>query len=78
MFLLQNDNLRKIVSCRLDYVRPLLFKSNSTMALQDDFNAAVAASKELTKRPSNEELLDLICLLNKLPKAMLPENVRVV
>lgn len=29
------------------------------MALIDDFNAAVATSKELTKRPSNEELLEL-------------------
>ena len=29
------------------------------MALHDDFNAAVAKSKDLTKRPSNEELLDL-------------------
>ena len=29
------------------------------MSLNDDFNAAVVKSKELTKRPSNEELLDL-------------------
>lgn len=29
------------------------------MALLEDFNTAVAKSKELTKRPSNEELLDL-------------------
>ena len=32
------------------------------MSLQDEFNAAVAKSKELTKRPSNEELLDLYAL----------------
>jgi acyl-CoA-binding protein len=32
------------------------------MALLDDFNAAVAKSKDLTKRPSNEELLDLYAL----------------
>jgi len=32
------------------------------MALLDDFNSAVAQSKELTKRPSNEELLDLYAL----------------
>jgi len=32
------------------------------MAFLDDFNAAVAQSKELTKRPSNEELLDLYAL----------------
>jgi len=29
------------------------------MALLDDFNTAVSKSKDLTKRPSNEELLDL-------------------
>ena len=32
------------------------------MSLNDDFNAAVVKSKELTKRPSNEELLDLYAL----------------
>ena len=32
------------------------------MALVDDFNAAVAKSKDLTKRPSNTELLDLYAL----------------
>ena len=32
------------------------------MSLEDDFNVAVAKSKELTKRPSNEELLDLYAL----------------
>lgn len=37
----------------------------STMALQDDFNSAVAQSKELTKRPSNEELLDLYALFKQ-------------
>ncbi len=35
------------------------------MALLDDFNAAVAKSKELTKRPSNEELLDLYALFKQ-------------
>ncbi len=35
------------------------------MALVDDFNAAVATSKELTKRPSNEELLDLYALFKQ-------------
>lgn len=37
----------------------------SNMALIDDFNAAVAQSKELTKRPSNEELLDLYALFKQ-------------
>lgn len=32
------------------------------MGLIDDFNIAVAKSKELTRRPSNEELLDLYAL----------------
>ena len=32
------------------------------MELQQDFEAAVAKSKELTKRPSNEELLLLYAL----------------
>lgn len=35
------------------------------MALQDDFNTAVTRSKELTKRPSNEELLDLYALFKQ-------------
>ncbi len=35
------------------------------MALLEDFNAAVAQSKELTKRPSNEELLDLYALFKQ-------------
>lgn len=35
------------------------------MALQDDFNAAVAKSKELTKRPTNEELLELYALFKQ-------------
>jgi diazepam-binding inhibitor (GABA receptor modulator, acyl-CoA-binding protein) len=35
------------------------------MALSDDFNAAVTKSKELTKRPSNEELLDLYALFKQ-------------
>lgn len=32
------------------------------MALQQDFESAVTRSKELTKRPSNEELLQLYAL----------------
>ncbi|MBX2894220.1 MAG: acyl-CoA-binding protein [Cyclobacteriaceae bacterium] len=35
------------------------------MALIDDFNAAVARSKELTKRPTNEELLNLYALFKQ-------------
>jgi len=35
------------------------------MALQDDFQAAVARSQQLTKRPSNEELLDLYALFKQ-------------
>jgi diazepam-binding inhibitor (GABA receptor modulator, acyl-CoA-binding protein) len=35
------------------------------MALLDDFNAAVAKSKDLTKRPTNEELLDLYALFKQ-------------
>lgn len=35
------------------------------MALIDDFNIAVSKSKELTKRPSNEELLDLYALFKQ-------------
>lgn len=35
------------------------------MALIDDFNAAVAASKKLPKRPSNEELLNLYALFKQ-------------
>ncbi len=35
------------------------------MALLDDFNTAVAQSKELTKRPTNEELLDLYALFKQ-------------
>jgi diazepam-binding inhibitor (GABA receptor modulator, acyl-CoA-binding protein) len=33
--------------------------------LIDDFNAAVAKSKELTKRPTNEELLNLYGLFKQ-------------
>lgn len=32
------------------------------MALADDFQAAVASSQQLTRRPSNEELLELYAL----------------
>jgi acyl-CoA-binding protein len=35
------------------------------MALIDDFTTAVSKSKELTKRPSNEELLDLYALFKQ-------------
>jgi acyl-CoA-binding protein len=42
-----------------------LFYTKNTMALLDDFNAAVAKSKDLTKRPSNEELLDLYALFKQ-------------
>ncbi len=35
------------------------------MSLIDDFNSAVSKSKELTKRPSNEELLDLYALFKQ-------------
>ena len=35
------------------------------MALLDDFNTAVTKSKALTKRPSNEELLDLYALFKQ-------------
>jgi diazepam-binding inhibitor (GABA receptor modulating acyl-CoA-binding protein) len=35
------------------------------MALTDDFNDAVSRSKDLTKRPSNEELLDLYALFKQ-------------
>lgn len=35
------------------------------MSIQTDFNAAVAKSKELTKRPSNEELLNLYALFKQ-------------
>lgn len=35
------------------------------MAIADDFQAAVERSKQLTKRPSNEELLDLYALFKQ-------------
>ncbi|MDZ4714723.1 MAG: acyl-CoA-binding protein [Cytophagales bacterium] len=35
------------------------------MALPDDFQAAQARSKQLTRRPSNEELLDLYALFKQ-------------
>jgi acyl-CoA-binding protein len=35
------------------------------MALIDEFNAATVKSKELTRRPSNEELLDLYALFKQ-------------
>jgi diazepam-binding inhibitor (GABA receptor modulator, acyl-CoA-binding protein) len=35
------------------------------MSSLDEFNAAVTKSKELTKRPSNEELLDLYALFKQ-------------
>ena len=39
--------------------------TSKAMALLDDFNTAVTKSKELTKRPSNEELLDLYALFKQ-------------
>jgi acyl-CoA-binding protein len=35
------------------------------MALQEDFQAAVDQSKQLTQRPSNEELLELYALFKQ-------------
>ncbi|MEQ8364210.1 MAG: acyl-CoA-binding protein [Cyclobacteriaceae bacterium] len=35
------------------------------MGLIEDFNSAVSQSKELTKRPSNEELLELYSLFKQ-------------
>jgi len=35
------------------------------MALADDFQAAVERSKQFTRRPSNEELLDLYALFKQ-------------
>jgi diazepam-binding inhibitor (GABA receptor modulator, acyl-CoA-binding protein) len=35
------------------------------MALADDFQAAIERSKTLTRRPSNEELLDLYALFKQ-------------
>lgn len=35
------------------------------MSLIEDFNIAVSKSKELTKRPSNEELLELYSLFKQ-------------
>ena len=35
------------------------------MALLDDFNTAITKSKELSKRPTNEELLDLYALFKQ-------------
>lgn len=35
------------------------------MPLQDDFQAAVAQSQQLTQRPSNEELLELYALFKQ-------------
>jgi acyl-CoA-binding protein len=35
------------------------------MGLIEDFNSAVGQSKELTKRPSNEELLELYSLFKQ-------------
>ena len=39
--------------------------TENSMALLDDFTTAVSKSKELTKRPSNEELLDLYALFKQ-------------
>ncbi|HNP95364.1 MAG TPA: acyl-CoA-binding protein [Cyclobacteriaceae bacterium] len=35
------------------------------MSLTDDFNLAASQSKELTKRPSNDELLELYALFKQ-------------
>ena len=35
------------------------------MSLTEDFNKAASQSKELTKRPSNEELLELYALFKQ-------------
>jgi diazepam-binding inhibitor (GABA receptor modulating acyl-CoA-binding protein) len=35
------------------------------MALQDDFQSAVNGSKQFTRRPTNEELLDLYALFKQ-------------
>ena len=35
------------------------------MALSEDFQSAVVRSKQITKRPSNEELLDLYALFKQ-------------
>ena len=35
------------------------------MALADDFQSAVASSQQLTRRPSNEELLELYALFKQ-------------
>jgi acyl-CoA-binding protein len=35
------------------------------MALQDDFNSAVEQSKQLTKRPGNDELLEMYALFKQ-------------
>ena len=35
------------------------------MKVEEEFQAAIARSKELTKRPSNEELLDLYALFKQ-------------
>jgi len=35
------------------------------MALEDDFQAAASRSKDFTKRPSNEELLDIYSLFKQ-------------
>ncbi len=35
------------------------------MSLLDDFNLAASQSKDLTKRPTNEELLDLYALFKQ-------------
>lgn len=42
-----------------------LFNFKKLMALLDDFNSAVARSKELPARPSNEDLLQLYALFKQ-------------
>jgi acyl-CoA-binding protein len=45
---------------RIFFIQP-----KKIMALVDDFNAAVAGSKNLTTRPSNEDLLELYALFKQ-------------
>lgn len=40
-------------------------QSGVNMALQEDFQSAASRSKEFTKRPSNEELLDIYALFKQ-------------
>ena len=50
---------------KADYIQPFLFQNNLKMAIIDDFENAVAKSKELTQRPTNDELLNLYALFKQ-------------